>query len=231
MRQVSTSLKLEKNVFITSNITNNERPVKDDNATMIASLALLPLSWRCLALIPHVITPLAKLPCSCPLHCCILEAVDCRVISCVQHQSPITPILMLQFWRLSWLSIWQWIPVTRRPLTRMGMGGGGYGGWGGGLEALIHIISGHMWVDPLTKNTFKRVVCRWYNILGGFGVGTTNPTARIIPPNVGVMTMRLFGASSGHRRWYGQKLPAIMISRKRDAICEIAVKKRAVKVS
>ena len=37
----STSLKLEKNVFITSDFTINARRVDDDNARTIASLALL----------------------------------------------------------------------------------------------------------------------------------------------------------------------------------------------
>ncbi len=123
----STSLKLEKNVFITNNMTINARCLDDDKATMIASLALLTplcccLPRRCLALIPHVVTPLAKLPCLRPLHHHVLEAVDCWVLSCVQHQSPITPISMLWFWCLSWLLIRQWIPATRHPLTRTGMG-------------------------------------------------------------------------------------------------------------
>ena len=38
----STSLKLEKNVFITSDITINARRVDDNNAMTIASLASLP---------------------------------------------------------------------------------------------------------------------------------------------------------------------------------------------
>jgi hypothetical protein len=62
-------------------------------------------------------------------------------------------------------------------------------------------------------------------------VGMTNPTALIIPPDVGVMTMRLLGASLGHRRWYGPKPPATMISGKRDVSCKTAAKKRAAKVS
>jgi hypothetical protein len=61
-------------------------------------------------------------------------------------------------------------------------------------------------------------------------VGTTNPTTLIIPPNVGVATMCLLGASLGHRQWYGPKPPATMISRKRDVSCETAAKKRAAKV-
>jgi hypothetical protein len=54
-------------------------------------------------------------------------------------------------------------------------------------------------------------------------VGTTNLTASIIPPDVGVMTMHLLGASSGHREWYGPKLPATMISGKLDVSCETTV--------
>ncbi len=53
----------------------------------------------------------------------------------------------------------------------------------------------------------------------------TNPTAPIISPNVGVTTMRLLGASSGHRRWYGPKPPATMISGKCDVSWETAVEK------
>ena len=102
----STSLKLENNVFITSNITINACRADDDDATMIASLALLP---------PPIVASLATLPPShpsrrhapCELRClclsrhCVPEAVDCRVVSFVQRQSPITPILMIRFWRLT----------------------------------------------------------------------------------------------------------------------------------
>jgi hypothetical protein len=62
-------------------------------------------------------------------------------------------------------------------------------------------------------------------------VGTTNPAAPIIPPNLGVRMMHLLGASSSHRQWYGPKLPTTMISGKRDVSCETAAKKRAAKVS
>ena len=62
-------------------------------------------------------------------------------------------------------------------------------------------------------------------------MGTTNPTALIIPPNVGVTTMRLLGASSGHRQWYGPKPPATVISGKRVVSGETRVKIGPVKVS
>ncbi len=62
-------------------------------------------------------------------------------------------------------------------------------------------------------------------------MGTTNPTAPIIPPDVGVTTMHLLGASSGHRRWYGPKPLATMISGKCDVSCETAAKKKVAKVS
>jgi hypothetical protein len=48
----------------------------------------------------------------------------------------------------------------------------------------------------------------------------TKPTTPMIPPDVGVPTMRLLGVSSVHRRWYGLKPPATMISRKGDVSCE-----------
>ena len=102
----STSLKLENNVFITSNITINASRVDGNDATTMASLVLSP---------PSVVTSLAMLPpshpshrhapcelrCSCPSRCRVPEAVDCQVVSFVQRQSPITPILMIRFWRLS----------------------------------------------------------------------------------------------------------------------------------
>ncbi len=62
-------------------------------------------------------------------------------------------------------------------------------------------------------------------------MGRTNSSAPIIPPDVGGTTVHLLGASSGHRRWYGPKPPATMISGKRDVSCETAVEKRVAKVS
>ncbi len=63
-------------------------------------------------------------------------------------------------------------------------------------------------------------------------MGATNLTAPIIPPDVGVMSMHLLGASSVHRLWYGQKpLAMTMISGKRDVSCETVVKNRGAKVS
>jgi hypothetical protein len=62
----STSLKLEKKLFITINMTIIARPVDDDNATTIASLALLPPLHCCL---PCDAALLASLVLSCPLQC------------------------------------------------------------------------------------------------------------------------------------------------------------------
>ncbi len=59
----SMSLKLEKHIFITINMTIIARRVDDDNATTIASLALLPPLRRCLACIPRVFMSLATFPC------------------------------------------------------------------------------------------------------------------------------------------------------------------------
>jgi hypothetical protein len=62
-------------------------------------------------------------------------------------------------------------------------------------------------------------------------VETTNLTAPIIPPDVGVTTMRLLGASLGYRQWYGPKPPATMISGKRVVSGETRVKIGPIKVS
>jgi len=63
---------------------------------------------------------------------------------------------------------------------------------------------------------------RWY--------GTT-PSADIIAHGVGVTTMRLLGASLVHRRWWGPKPPAAMISGKRDVSGETENENRGAKVS
>jgi hypothetical protein len=63
----STSLKLENNIFITINMTIIARCLDNNNATTIASLALLPPSQRCLACIPRVVMSLATFPCLHPL--------------------------------------------------------------------------------------------------------------------------------------------------------------------
>ena len=60
---------------------------------------------------------------------------------------------------------------------------------------------------------------------------TPKPCAGIIAHGVGVTTMRLLGASSVHRRWYGPKQPAAMISGKRDVSGETEVENRGAKVS
>ncbi len=60
----STLLKLEKNIFITINMTIIARPVNDDDATTIASLALLP-PLHCP--LPRNAALLASLALSCPL--------------------------------------------------------------------------------------------------------------------------------------------------------------------
>ena len=57
------------------------------------------------------------------------------------------------------------------------------------------------------------------------------PSAGIIAHGVGVTTMGLLGASSVHRRWYGPKQPAAMISGKRDVSGETEVENRGAKVS
>jgi hypothetical protein len=62
----STSLKLEKNIFITINMTIIARPV-DKEDVMTISLALLPPLQRCLACIPRIVMSLATFPCSRPL--------------------------------------------------------------------------------------------------------------------------------------------------------------------
>ena len=55
----STSLKLEKNLFITINMTIIACCVDNDNAMTIASLASLPPLQHCLAHIPCIVMPLA----------------------------------------------------------------------------------------------------------------------------------------------------------------------------
>ncbi len=58
----STSLKLENHIFITINMTIIARRVNNNNAMMIASLALLPPSQCCLACIPCIVMSLAMFP-------------------------------------------------------------------------------------------------------------------------------------------------------------------------
>ena len=48
---------------------------------------------------------------------------------------------------------------------------------------------------------------------------------------MGVIPAHSAGASSGHRRWYGLKPPAAMVSGKRDVSCETEAKRRGGKVS
>jgi hypothetical protein len=48
---------------------------------------------------------------------------------------------------------------------------------------------------------------------------------------VGVISAHSDGASSGHRRWYGLKPPAAMVSGKRDVSCETEAKRMGGKVS
>ena len=55
------------------------------------------------------------------------------------------------------------------------------------------------------------------------------PCAGIIAHGVGVTNMRLLGASSVHRRWYGPKQPAAMISGKLDVSGETEVENRGGK--
>jgi hypothetical protein len=50
-------------------------------------------------------------------------------------------------------------------------------------------------------------------------------------PDVGVTTLRLLVASSVHRRWYGPKPPAAMVSGKRDVSGETEAKRWGGKVS
>jgi hypothetical protein len=59
----STLLKLEKNIFITINMTIIARCTDKDNATMIASLGSRPPLQCCLACIPCVVMSLATFPC------------------------------------------------------------------------------------------------------------------------------------------------------------------------
>ncbi len=56
----STSLKLEKNVFITSDITINARRVDNNNARLIASLALLPPIVSGVAITAATVVPLSS---------------------------------------------------------------------------------------------------------------------------------------------------------------------------
>jgi hypothetical protein len=92
----STLLKLEKHVFITSNITINARCIDNDNATMIASLTLLPPSCCCL---PCDAASLSSLTLSRPLQSCLARVphfvasrkqliVESSAASSVNHQSP-----------------------------------------------------------------------------------------------------------------------------------------------
>jgi len=53
----------------------------------------------------------------------------------------------------------------------------------------------------------------------------------LVSGDVGVMTLRLLGASSVHRQWYGPKLPAAMVSKKRDVSGETEAETRGAKVS
>ena len=46
---------------------------------------------------------------------------------------------------------------------------------------------------------------------------------------MGVIPAHSAGASSGHRRWYGPKPPAAMVSGKRDVSCETEAKGGMVK--
>jgi hypothetical protein len=71
----STSLKQEKNILITINMTIIAHRVDDDDATTIASLTLLPLSGCCL---PCDAASLASLASSCPLQ---------RFLACIPRVS------------------------------------------------------------------------------------------------------------------------------------------------
>jgi hypothetical protein len=73
----STSLKLEKNIFITINMTIIARCIDNNNAMTITSLVLLPPSQRCLACIPRVVMSLATFPCLCP------SSLSQRFLACV----------------------------------------------------------------------------------------------------------------------------------------------------
>jgi hypothetical protein len=53
----------------------------------------------------------------------------------------------------------------------------------------------------------------------------------LVSGDVGVTTLRLLGASSVHRRWYGPKPPATMVSGKRDVSGETEAETRGAKVS
>jgi hypothetical protein len=73
----STSLKREKNVFITSNITINARCINNDDATTITSLASSPPLRHCL---PCDAALLSSLTSSRPLQSC-LACIPCVVTS------------------------------------------------------------------------------------------------------------------------------------------------------
>ena len=68
----STPLKLENNVFITSNITIKARHLNNDDATTIASLASSPPSRRCL---PRDTASLSSLTLSRPLQVALLVSL------------------------------------------------------------------------------------------------------------------------------------------------------------
>jgi hypothetical protein len=76
----STSLRLEKNIFITIKKTNIAHCIDDDNAMTIASLKSLPPLHRCL---PRNAASLASLASSCPLQCFLARVprVSCDVSS------------------------------------------------------------------------------------------------------------------------------------------------------
>jgi hypothetical protein len=84
MKQVYT-VQTGKIIFITSNININAHHVNDDDAMMIASFVLSPPLQSYLPRIPRIIKFLVTMPYLHLLHCHVPEAVDCRVINCVQH--------------------------------------------------------------------------------------------------------------------------------------------------
>ncbi len=54
----------------------------------------------------------------------------------------------------------------------------------------------------------------------GCCVTASKPSAYIIPPNVGVMSMHLLGASPRHKQWYGPKPPAAMVCRQQKLVLQ-----------
>ncbi len=153
-------VKTRKKIFITINMTIIAWRIDDNDATMIAYLALLPPSQCCLTCIPHIVMSLTMFPYLRPLS---LSQHFLAHVPCVIRSLAPLPCLPCVFacWRWWWPR--PWIPAMRHCLTRPGMGEG-CGGWGGGLVAVIHNINAYSWshvkFSHLENKTNKYVVGR-----------------------------------------------------------------------